>query len=103
MWLRNVEPLAAAGFEVVVPDLGGFGDSGLAPDGFYDLAAHARDLHALVSDVLGHERCAAAGGDLGGGVIQGLSLRFERFVGRQGLVNSILPLLGGAYPEAGVP
>ena len=56
-----------AGFEVIVPDLRGFGDSGLAPDGFYDLAAHARDLHALVHDVLGHERCAAAGGDLGGG------------------------------------
>src|SRR5436190_23004485 len=46
--------------EVVVPDLRGFGDSGLAPDGFYDLAAHARDLHALMHDVLGHERCAAS-------------------------------------------
>ena len=77
IWWRNIEPLAAAGFEVIVPDLRGFGDSGLAPDGFYDLAAHARDLHALVHDVLGHERCAAAGGDLGGGVIQDLGLRFE--------------------------
>jgi pimeloyl-ACP methyl ester carboxylesterase len=36
IWIRNVEPLAAAGFEVIVPDLRGFGDSGLAPDGFYD-------------------------------------------------------------------
>ena len=57
IWWRNIEPLAAAGFEVIVPDLRGFGDSGLAPDGFYDPAAHARDLHALVHDVLGHERC----------------------------------------------
>src|SRR4051812_43998441 len=47
IWIRNVEPLAAAGFEVIVPDLRGFGDSGLAPDGHYDLAAHARDMHAL--------------------------------------------------------
>ena len=38
IWWRNIEPLAAAGFEVIVPDLRGFGDSGLAPDGFYDPA-----------------------------------------------------------------
>lgn len=48
IWWRNIAPLAAAGFEVIVPDLRGFGASGLAPDGHYDLAAAARDLHALV-------------------------------------------------------
>jgi pimeloyl-ACP methyl ester carboxylesterase len=102
IWWRNVGPLADAGFEVVVPDLRGFGDSGLAPDGFYDLAAHARDLHALMSEVLGQERCAAAGGDLGGGVIQDLGLRFEGFVERQVLFNSILPLLPEQYEAAGI-
>src|SRR3954467_13660087 len=70
IWWRNIEPLAEAGFEVIVPDLRGFGDSGLAPDGFYDPAVNAHDLHALVHDHLGHERCAAAGGDLGGVAIQ---------------------------------
>jgi pimeloyl-ACP methyl ester carboxylesterase len=103
IWWRNIEPLARAGFEVIAPDLRGFGDSGLAPDGFYDLAASARDMHALVRDVLGHERCAAAGGDLGGGVIQDLGLRFAGFVERQVLFNSILPLLGQAYEAAGIP
>jgi pimeloyl-ACP methyl ester carboxylesterase len=103
IWWRNIAPLAEAGFEVIVPDLRGFGGSGLAPDGFYDLAAHARDLHALVGEVLGHERCAAAGGDLGGGVIQDLGLRFEGFVERQVLFNSILPLLGERYEAAGIP
>jgi pimeloyl-ACP methyl ester carboxylesterase len=34
IWWRNIAPLAAAGFEVIVPDLRGFGDSSLAPDGF---------------------------------------------------------------------
>jgi pimeloyl-ACP methyl ester carboxylesterase len=97
IWARNAEPLAAAGFEVVVPDLRGFGDSGLASDGFYDLAAHARDLYALVHDVLGHERCAASGGDRGGGVIQDLALRFEGFVARQVLFNCVLPILPEAY------
>ncbi|HEY4812249.1 MAG TPA: alpha/beta hydrolase [Solirubrobacteraceae bacterium] len=103
IWWRNIAPLAQAGFEVIVPDLRGFGDSGLAPDGFYDLAAHARDLYALVHEVLGHERLSAAGGDLGGGVIQDLGLRFEGFLERQVLFNSILPLLGEAYESAGIP
>ena len=34
IWWRNIGPLVRAGFEVIVPDLRGFGDSGLAPDGF---------------------------------------------------------------------
>ena len=102
IWWRNIGPLADAGFEVIVPDLRGFGASGLAPDGAYDLAAHARDLHALIHDVLGHERCCAAGGDLGGGVIQDLGLRFAGFVERQVLFNCILPLLPAEYAAAGL-
>ena len=102
IWWRNIEPLAAAGFEVIVPDLRGFGDSGLAKDDFYDLAAHARDLHALVRDVLGHEKCAAAGGDLGGGAIQDLGLRFDGFVERQCLFNTVLPLIPDQYEQAGI-
>jgi len=102
IWWRNIGPLASAGFEVIVPDLRGFGDSGLAPDGFYDLAAHARDMHALLFDVLGHARCAAAGGDLGGGVVQDLGLRFEGFVERQILFNCVMPLLPTAYEAAGI-
>ena len=103
IWWRNVAPLAAAGFEVIVPDLRGFGDSGLAPDGFYDLAAHARDLYALVHDVLGHPRCAAVAGDLGGGVVQDLGLRFPGFIVRQCLFNTVLPVLREAYAAAGLP
>src|ERR1700712_3328494 len=59
IWWRNIGPLAAAGFEVIAPDLRGFGDSGLAADGFYDTVAHSRDMHELLTDVLGHQRCAA--------------------------------------------
>jgi len=102
IWWRNVGPLAEAGFEVIVPDLRGFGASGLAPDGHYDMAASARDLHALVHGVLGHERCAAAGGDYGGVVIQDLGLRFEGFVARQCLFNTVLPLLRDEYEAAGL-
>jgi pimeloyl-ACP methyl ester carboxylesterase len=102
IWWRNVEPLAEAGFEVIVPDLRGFGDSDLAPDGFYDPAANATDLYRLVHDVLGHDRCAAAGGDFGGVAVQDLGLRFEGFVERQCLFNTVLPLLPDDYERAGL-
>ena len=102
IWWRNIEPLAAAGFEVIVPDLRGYGDSGLAPDGFYDPATHALDMHALVTEVLGHERCVAAGGDVGGVVIQDLGLRFPGFVVRQCLFNTVPPALRDEYEEGGI-
>ncbi len=91
IWWRNIAPLAAAGFEVIAPDLRGFGDSGVGPDGFHDVPAHSRDLYALVREHLGHERVVAVGGDLGGPVIQDLSLRFPGFVERMVLFNSPLP------------
>lgn len=93
IWSRNVAALADAGFEVVVPDLRGAGDSGLAPDGCYDLAAHARDVHGLMAGVLGHGRFAVGGSDLGGGVAIDLGLRFPGSVEQQVLFNCVLPLL----------
>jgi pimeloyl-ACP methyl ester carboxylesterase len=95
IWRRNVEPLARAGFEVIAPDLRGFGDSGLAPDDRYDAAAHAIDMAELVR-ALGHEHVVACAGDLGGVVAQDLSLRFEGLVERLVLFNTIAPLLPDA-------
>jgi len=103
IWWRNIEPLAEAGFEVIVPDLRGFGESDLAPDGFYDPASQATDLYRLVHDVLGHGHCVASGGDLGGVAIQDLGLRFEGFVVRQCLFNTVVPLLPDEYEQAGLP
>ena len=93
IWWRNIEPLAAAGFEVIVPDLRGYGDSGAAPDGFYDVAAYSHDVHSLVHDVLDHPTCVAAAGDLGGVVMYDLGLRFEGFVTSQVMFNSVPPAL----------
>ena len=91
IWWRVIEPLAEAGFEVIVPDLRGFGDSDVGPDGFHDVPSHAKDLYALVHDVLGHSSVVVCGGDLGGPVIQDLSLRYPGFVTRMVLFNSPLP------------
>jgi pimeloyl-ACP methyl ester carboxylesterase len=103
IWWRNVAPLADAGFEVIVPDLRGFGDSDLAPDGYYDIAAFSLDLHALVHDVLGHERCVVAGGDVGGVVLYDLALRYPGFVDRLCVFNTLVPLTTELYEAAGIP
>ena len=90
---KVIDPLARAGFEVIVPDLRGFGDSDVGPDGFHDVPSHANDLHALVHDHLGHDRVVLMGGDLGGPVVQDLALRYPDWVDRMVLFNSPLPFL----------
>ena len=95
---KVIQPLADAGFEVIVPDLRGFGDSDAAvsdaADGaFHDVAAHSNDLFSLVHDELGHDTVVLVGGDLGGPVIQDLALRHPEWVDRMVLFNSPLPYL----------
>lgn len=102
IWWRNIAELAAVGFEVIAPDLRGFGDSALAPDDRYDVAAHATDMEALVRALLGHDRCVVAAGDLGGVVAQDLSLRWAGLVDRMVLFNTIAPFLPTEYEEAGL-
>ena len=95
IWWRNVAPLAAAGFRVIAPDLRGFGESDVGPDGVHDTPSHSRDLAALL-DVLGAPRVVLVGGDLGGAVIQDFALRFPERVERLVLFNSPLPYLKDA-------
>lgn len=91
IWWKVIGPLAQAGFEVIVPDLRGFGDSDLGADGFHDVASFSRDVHELVTEVLGHTSAVLVGGDLGGPVIQDAALRFPGFARRLVLFNSPLP------------
>ena len=101
IYWKVIAPLAAAGFDVIVPDLRGFGDSELGPDGLHDVASHARDLYSLVRDELGLDRVVLLGGDLGGPVIQDLALRHPDWVDRMVLFNSPLPYLKDDM--AGIP
>lgn len=88
---KVITPLHEAGFNVVVPDLRGFGDSEVAPDGFNDVAAHANDIFTLVREHLGYDRVVLAAGDLGGPIIQHLALTQPEWVDRMVLFNSPLP------------
>jgi pimeloyl-ACP methyl ester carboxylesterase len=103
IWKRNVETLSARGFEVIAPDLRGFGASDVGPDGFHDVPAHSRDLYALVHDHLSHERIVAAGFDLGGAVVQDLSMRFAGFVTRLVVASCPLPTIPGSMTHLGPP
>jgi pimeloyl-ACP methyl ester carboxylesterase len=94
VWWRVIEPLAAAGFEVIVPDLRGFGDSKVAPDGFHDTPSSSRDLEALLTH-LGHDRAVLVAGDFGGAIIQDFALRFPERVERLVIFNSPLPYVKG--------
>jgi pimeloyl-ACP methyl ester carboxylesterase len=93
IWWRSVRRLAGSGFEVIAPDLRGFGESDLGPDGFHDVPSNSRDLYALVHDHLGHERVVAVGGDFGAPIVQDLSLRFPGFVEKLVVFNGVLPYL----------
>ena len=95
VWWRNIAPLSAAGFEVIAPDLRGYGDSDLSPDDAYDLTIYSRDLYALVHDVLGHGRCAIVAGDIGGVVAVDIAQRFEGFVDRLCFFNTVPPPTAG--------
>lgn len=103
LWWRNIEPLAQAGFEVIVPDARGFGDSTIPSDraSYADIAASAKDIEALLGH-LGHDRCVLVGGDVGSGVVQHLSLSAPQLVLRQVVFNGLSPHLPAQYEAAGI-
>lgn len=106
IWWRNIQPLVDAGYEVIVPDLRGYGDSDLSDKDEYDLVLYSRDLYALVHDVLGHEKCGAIAGDVGGVVICDMANRFPDFIERMIFFNTAAPIdfeNPEWYAERGVP
>lgn len=94
MW-RHVAPALAAGFQVVVPDLRGYGDSDkpAASADFceYSKRALAADLVAVMR-ALGHDRFSVAGHDRGGRVAHRLAVDHPGCVERL-LLLDIAPTL----------
>jgi pimeloyl-ACP methyl ester carboxylesterase len=102
IWWRNIEPLVAAGYELVVPDLRGYGDSDLCADDVYDLAVYSRDCHALMTRLLGHQRFGVVAGDVGGAVAVDLLHRFPGVVDKLAYFNTVPPILLDEFVAAGI-
>lgn len=64
-WIRNIEALVAAGRQVLVPDLPGFGDSAVPPGGG-DADAVAPALEQGLQSLLGDVPCDLVGFSFGG-------------------------------------
>jgi pimeloyl-ACP methyl ester carboxylesterase len=89
---RRVAPLLYPSFDVVVPDLPGFGDSAKPADGF-DKKTISRRLRELVH-ALGLSRVALVGHDLGGHVGYAYAAQWPDEVTHLGFVESSLPRFG---------
>lgn len=102
IWAHNLVPLADAGFDVVAPDLRGYGESDFAPDDFYDLAAFNADLVGLF-DALGWDRPVVAGHDLGAMIAIDLANRHADRVDRLVILDDSMPDLPDDFAAAGIP
>jgi pimeloyl-ACP methyl ester carboxylesterase len=102
IWWRNIAPLAAAGYEVIVPDLRGHGESDVDPGDRYDIVTYSRDVEVLVRDLLGHERFGVVAGDVGAVVAYDLALRVEGLVEALCWFNTAPPFLIEEYEAAGI-
>ena len=102
IWWRNIEALAACGYQVVVPDLRGHGDSEVDHQDRYDIVEYSRDVHALMSDHLGHDHYGVVAGDVGAAVAYDMCLRFPGAVQRMVWFNTAPPMLPAEYAAAGI-
>jgi pimeloyl-ACP methyl ester carboxylesterase len=103
IWARNIGELAAAGFDVIAPDLPGYGDSDPPAGGVADIPTYSAAMSALVRDVLGLPACAAIAGDVGAQVVLDAGVRYPGLVHRQIIFNTTAPQLRDAYRAAGIP
>ncbi len=90
-WLRNIEPLVAAGRRVCVPDLPGFADSAKPPGG-HDADAIVAPLAKGMLQLLGGAPCDMVGFSFGGMVAGFLAAQMPLRVRRLVIVGA--PSLG---------
>ncbi len=90
-WRRQIEPLAAAGFRVVAPDMRGYNlSSKPAGVGAYDLDPLAADIRDLIAE-RGASRACVAGHDWGGAVAWATAMFHPEVVERLAILNAPHP------------
>src|SRR5258705_12597841 len=90
-WRLQIEPLAAAGFRVVAPDMRGYNLSS-RPDGVadYDIGKLATDIRDLVHE-RGAQSALLAGHDWGGSVAWATAMNHPEVVDRLAILNAAHP------------
>jgi epoxide hydrolase 4 len=92
-WHKQIQPLAAAGFRVVVPDQRGYNKSGKPrPLSAYALSEPTRDVIAIANQ-LKCDRIHLAGHDWGAAVAWSVALQFPNRVGKLAILNVPHPLV----------
>ena len=90
-WRRQIQPLAAAGFRVVAPDLRGYNLSS-RPDSVaaYETGPLVADIHGLIHE-RGAESALLAGHDWGGTVAWDIAMSHPDVVDRLAILNAAHP------------
>src|ERR1700716_2709837 len=88
LWRDIIDPLSTT-FDVLAPDLLGYGDSDKRLDADLAIAAQERDIVAFL-ETLGVHQVAVAGHDIGGGVAQLMAVDEPERVARLILIDSIV-------------
>jgi pimeloyl-ACP methyl ester carboxylesterase len=90
-WRRQIEPLAAAGFRVVAPDMRGYNLSS-RPDGVdaYSVDKLAADIRGLIHE-RGAESAMLVGHDWGGSVAWVTAMNHPEVVERMAILNAAHP------------
>lgn len=101
IFYRNVEALARAGFEVVVPDASGWGDSPVPEGRYADFTSSALDFVALMES-LGHSRWVLGAFDFGSLSALHMVNRFPAKIIRFVLWNGAVPQLPEEWERAGI-
>ncbi len=96
-WIHQIEPLAEAGYRVVVPDQRGYNLSDVPkPVMAYRLEELQKDILGLL-DALGHQDCCLAGHDWGAVVAWSLALNYPEKVKKLAILNVPHPLVMQHY------
>ena len=88
LWRDVIDPLSAT-FDVLAPDLLGYGDSDKRMDVDLSIAAQARYMVAFM-ETIGVHQAAVAGHDIGGGVAQLIAVDEPQRVARLILIDSVV-------------
>ncbi|HVH65670.1 MAG TPA: alpha/beta fold hydrolase [Candidatus Acidoferrum sp.] len=88
LWRDVIVPLAAT-FDVLAPDLLGYGDSDKRLDADLSIAAQARYMVAVMES-LGIHQAAVVGHDIGGGIAQLMAVDEPQRVARLILIDSVV-------------